>query len=80
MRKTVLLLAAMVTALVLVSGVAWAVTKDCTARADYCIGTNERDILNGSEERDRIFGLDANDKLFGNGGNDSLLGGTATMC
>jgi Ca2+-binding RTX toxin-like protein len=75
MRKTVLLLAALAIALLLVSGVAWAVTKDCRAGADFCVGTNERDTLNGSEERDKIYGKAANDKLFGNGGNDNLLGG-----
>src|SRR5918998_4290436 len=75
MRKTVLLLAALAIALLLVSGVAWAVTKDCRAGADFCVGTNERDTLNGSEERDKIYGKAATDKLFGNGGNDNLLGG-----
>jgi hypothetical protein len=54
MRKTVLLLTAMATALLLASGVAWAVTKDCEAGADFCVGTDEPDTLNGSEERDKM--------------------------
>jgi Ca2+-binding RTX toxin-like protein len=76
MRRTVLLLAATTTALLLVTGVAWAITKDCRAGANYCIGTNrEGDTLNGSEERDKMYGLDGNDTLYGNGGNDRLNGG-----
>jgi Ca2+-binding RTX toxin-like protein len=75
MRRTVFLLAAMATALLLAGGVAWAVTKDCRAGANFCVGTNDRDTLNGSEERDKIYGKAATDKLFGNGGNDRLLGG-----
>ncbi len=65
----------MTLALVLVSGMAWAITKDCRAGADYCMGTNDPDTLDGSEEGDKIYGKNANDRLFGNGGNDTLRGG-----
>ncbi len=75
MRKTVLLMASMALALVLVSGVAWAVTKTCKANADWCVGTNDRDLLIGSDEKDKIYGLDANDTLRGKGGDDNLFGG-----
>ena len=75
MRQSGLLLASMALALLLVSGVAWAVVKDCRAGADYCVGTNQKDTLNGSEVRDKIYGKDDNDKLFGNSGNDALRGG-----
>ncbi len=74
MRKSVLLLASMALALVLVSGVAWAVTKDCTPAPDYCIGTADPDTLKGSAERDRIYGLEGGDDLFGNGGDDFVRG------
>jgi Ca2+-binding RTX toxin-like protein len=73
MRKTVLLVASMALAMLLVSGVAYAITKNCRAGADFCVGTNNEDTLNGSEVRDRIYGLKADDKLYGNGGNDGFL-------
>lgn len=75
MRKTILLLASITTALILASGLALAATIDCTAGLDSCVGTDDPDTINGSEERDRIFGLDGDDALLGNGGNDRLTGG-----
>jgi Ca2+-binding RTX toxin-like protein len=75
MRRTVLLLASTALAILLISGAAYAITKDCTAGADYCIGTNNSDTLNGSDVRDKIHGLDGNDTLLGNGGDDGLVGG-----
>lgn len=75
MRKTILLLASMMTTLVLAGGLALAATIDCTAGLDSCVGTDDPDTINGSEKRDRIFGLDGDDTLLGNGGNDRLTGG-----
>jgi len=75
MRKSILLLASMALAMLLVSGVAYAITKNCQAGADYCIGTDQADTLNGSDVRDKIYGLAGDDQLLGNGGNDSLNGG-----
>jgi Ca2+-binding RTX toxin-like protein len=75
MKKTILLLAWMITILVVASGLALAATFDCSAGLDSCVGTDDPDTINGSEERDRIFGLDGNDTLLGNGGNDRLSGG-----
>ncbi len=81
MKNNVVLLASMAFALVLVSGVALAITKNCTPAPDRCEGTNEPDLLIGSAQRDKIYGLAANDELRGNGGNDKLLGskGADTM-
>jgi Ca2+-binding RTX toxin-like protein len=61
--------------MILASGVAWAVTKNCRASADHCVGTNSRDTLYGSKWKDKISGLEENDRLWGNGGNDLLKGG-----
>jgi Ca2+-binding RTX toxin-like protein len=75
MRKTVLLVATKTSVLLLVSGVAYAITKDCRAGADLCLGTNGADTLNGSDVRDKIHGKDGNDLLLGNKGDDTLSGG-----
>ena len=63
MRKTVLLLAAMVMALMLASGAALAVTKHCGE--SKCVGTNESD---------RLLGNAAYNFMIGRGGNDTLKG------
>ena len=60
------MLAAMALALVLASGVAWAVNE---------IGTNGPDTLRGTNADDNLLGKGANDVLFGLGGEDNLLGG-----
>ena len=66
MRRVVLVLAAMALALVLASGVAWAVNE---------IGTNGPDTLRGTNADDNLLGKGGNDVLFGLGGADTLLGG-----
>jgi Ca2+-binding RTX toxin-like protein len=75
MRKTIQLLVFMSLGLLLATGVALAATKDCTALANSCRGTNNPDTLIGSPVRDVIYGFDAADQLFGNLGDDTLLGG-----
>jgi Ca2+-binding RTX toxin-like protein len=75
MSKMVLLLASMFLTMVLVSGIAWAVTRNCEAGADFCVGTNQDDTLNGSDVRDRIYGKDGDDHMLGNDGNDGFSGG-----
>ncbi|HEX6710278.1 MAG TPA: calcium-binding protein [Rubrobacter sp.] len=77
MKKTVLLFASMIAALMPASGLALAATIDCSAGLDSCVGTDGPDSIKGSEERDRIFGLGGDDTLLGNGGNDRLTGGSA---
>jgi Ca2+-binding RTX toxin-like protein len=66
MKRTMLLLAATMAALVLASGAALAVNK---------IGTNGPDILRGTNGADNLIGNGGNDILLGLAGNDRLLGG-----
>ena len=65
MRRLILLLAAMALALLLASGVAWAVNK---------IDTDGPDTLRGTNRADNLLGRGGNDILFGKGGRDNLLG------
>ena len=67
MRRVALALAAMTLALLLASGVAWAVNK---------IGTDGPDTLRGTNKADNLLGKGGNDKLFGLAGRDNLLGGS----
>ncbi len=73
MRRTALLFAAMVLALVVSSGVALAVTKSCEAGVE-CLGTRKADTLNGSEGYDYMYGKGRGDTLNGFGGFDGLYG------
>jgi Ca2+-binding RTX toxin-like protein len=66
MKRILLVLAAMALALLLASGVAWAVTK---------IGTDGPDTLRGTNGDDNLIGKGGNDRLFGLRGRDTLLGG-----
>ena len=66
MRRVVLTLAAMALALLLASGVAWAVNK---------VGTDGPDTLRGTHGDDNLLGKGGNDELFAQRGNDNLLGG-----
>jgi Ca2+-binding RTX toxin-like protein len=66
-RRVVLVLAAMALALLLASGVAWAVNE---------IGTNGPDTLRGTNGDDNLLGRGGNDILLGLAGRDSLQGGT----
>jgi Ca2+-binding RTX toxin-like protein len=66
MRHLVLLFTAMALALLLASGVAWAVNE---------LGTNGRDTLRGTNGNDNLSGRGGNDRLLGLGGRDNLLGG-----
>ena len=66
MRRVVLVLVAMALALLLASGVAWAVNK---------IGTDGPDTLRGTNGDDNLIGKGGNDRLFGLHGRDTLLGG-----
>lgn len=72
MRRITLLVLSLATALVLVSGVAWAATKDCDDRT--CTGTDGNDTLVGNEADQTIFGRGGDDTLKGLGGADYLRG------
>ena len=66
-RRVVLVLAVMALALLLASGVAWAVNK---------IGTDGPDTLRGTNRADNLLGRGGNDVLYGLGGRDNLRGGS----
>jgi Ca2+-binding RTX toxin-like protein len=70
-RRVVLVLAGMVLALVLASGVALAVNE---------IGTDGPDTLRGTNRADNLSGEGGNDKLFSLNGRDNLLGGPGKDC
>lgn len=77
MRRTlVLLLAAMMAALLLASGVAWAVNKVGTQGRDFLKGTDGADNLAGRGNNDRIFGLAGKDHLIGGPRKDVVVGGS----
>ena len=75
MRRVVLVLAAMALALLLASGVAWAVNKIGTDGPDTLRGTNRADNLLGEGGNDALFGLGGRDNLVGGPGKDWVLGG-----
>jgi len=66
MRRVALLLAAMALALLLASGVAWAVNK---------VGTDGPDTLRGTNGDDNLIGKGGNDDLYALNGRDTLVGG-----
>jgi hypothetical protein len=74
-RRVVLVLAAMALALLLASGVAWALNKVGTNSPDTLRGTNRDDNLSGRGGQDDIFGLAGEDNLLGEEGKDWVLGG-----
>ncbi len=65
-----LVLAAMALALLLASGVAWAVNKVGTGGPDTLRGTNSADNLSGEGGNDRLFALEGRDHLLGGPGKD----------
>ncbi len=83
MKRTGLLFAATLLALVVFSGVALAATISCEALLD-CYGTKQADTMNGSDDADHMYGkgrgdtlngLGGSDMLYGQGGADKLFGG-----
>jgi RTX calcium-binding nonapeptide repeat (4 copies) len=71
MRRTILLLAAMVLTVLVASGVALAVTK---------IGTDGPDTLRGTNGDDNLIGKGGDDVLHSLNGRDTLLGGSGKDC
>jgi Ca2+-binding RTX toxin-like protein len=71
MRRTLLFLSTMMLALLLASGVAWAVNM---------VGTNGPDTLRGTNGDDNLIGNGGNDRLFARNGRDNLLGGPGKDC
>ena len=76
MRRVVLVLAVMALALLLASGVAWALNEIGTDGPDTLRGTNRADNLLGRGGQDDIFGLGGRDNLVGGPGRDNLFGGS----
>jgi hypothetical protein len=56
MRGITLLLMVMASALLAVSGVAWAVTKTCPPEPQECVGTNGDDVLKSSSQDNNMIG------------------------
>jgi Ca2+-binding RTX toxin-like protein len=75
MRRVTLVLAAMALALLLASGVAWAVNKTGTDGPDTLSVTNEGDNLVGQGGNDDISGVGGRDVVVGGGGRDVVQGG-----
>src|SRR5215218_6731807 len=75
MRRTMLLLSAMVLTLLVASGVAWAVTKIGTDGPDHLRGTNGDDNLLGRGGNDILNALAGDDNLLGGRGKDAVVGG-----
>ena len=75
MRRMALVLAALGLALVLASGVAWALNEVGTDGPDTLRGTNGADNLAGRGGNDAIFSLAGKDHVLGGPGKDFLLGG-----
>ena len=71
-RRVILLLVVMATALVLASGLALAVNKIGTQGRDFLKGTGGADTVVGRGNEDRIFSLAGNDILTGGPGKDLL--------
>ena len=73
MKRTILLLVSGALAVLLASGVALAVAKQCPVRgADKCVGTQENDRLLGTWRDDWMVGRGGNDTLKGSGAGDYL--------
>lgn len=75
MRRTALLLTAIALALVVVSGVALAVSQTGTNQANTLTGTTADDKLAGGGGLDTLRGLQGDDELYGDHGADTLKGG-----
>jgi Ca2+-binding RTX toxin-like protein len=76
MKRTVMLLVgAMLVALVMASGVAWAATVQCQAGVEVCLGTSDPDALSGTGENNYIRALAGADVVRGMGGADFVTGG-----
>jgi Ca2+-binding RTX toxin-like protein len=73
MRRTLLLLATMMFALVVAGRVALAATVTCSGDPE-CVGTDENDRIKGSNNDEHIFGFGGSDIIDGNGGSDHVVG------
>jgi hypothetical protein len=80
-RRLILLMAVMAAAVLVVSGVAYALSVQCDGAGDQdpapglCQGTNQNDRITGSQERDEILALGGLDVVTARGGDDFVDGG-----
>lgn len=70
-----ILLAVTTAMLVVASGAAFALVRDCKASQDYCFGSKGSDTLRGSPGSDLMIGLAGNDTMKGNDAYDEMYGG-----
>src|SRR5215207_6260494 len=75
MRRVALLLTVMAVTLVVVNGVALALSKEGTDGADTLRGTPEADKIRGLSGNDTLRGSAGNDTVYGNQGKDTIYGG-----
>ena len=76
MRRTVLLLAAIGAALLVVGGAALAASINCpNASGGRCNGTSAGDGMYGTANVDRMYGLGGADLMYGYGSGDYMYGG-----
>jgi hypothetical protein len=77
MRRIVLLLMVMASTLLVVSGVAWAVTKTCPPTPKKCWGTSGADVLKSTSKDNDMYGKGGNDTythfVRGNSGHDLII-------
>jgi len=74
-RRAVLLFVLVAVTLVVVSGVAFAVTRVGGPGSDALSGTDARDTLIGKGGNDSLDGRQRGDRLFGDRGQDAIKGG-----
>jgi hypothetical protein len=87
MTRTMLVLVVAAAALLLASGVALAVTRQCrdgvtcngTKESDNLIGTDLQNFMYGKGGDDRLTGKDSSDHLYGGPGADRLFGGPSAV-
>ena len=70
--RALLIVATMLLGVLVLSGVALAVTKTCTSTNNPCEGTNSPDKLSGTNAENEIRGLGGPDSITGGGGNDTI--------
>jgi Ca2+-binding RTX toxin-like protein len=76
MRKTILVLASVALAMVVLGGVAWAATIHCNPNIDSaCTGTKKADTIYGNYKYNLIYGKPGGDTVYGRGSGDSLFVG-----
>ncbi len=75
MRRALLVLAVMASALAVASGLALADTISGDGGNNRLVGTNGTDNISGAGGNDDIYGKNGEDRLFGDSGNDQVYGG-----